>query len=179
VGTHGSGRRSERGAAAVEFALVVPLLLVLLFGTVTAGMAYSDHLGITNAVREGARFGSAMPYQQAAPLPVITPAQWADSIRTRVQQVYFNAGSSITTDQICVKLVDSTDTGVTGASALGTQCGVEPTLPSGMTTGSCVVKVWVSRPESIQLVIAPTLSFNIGAKSVSYYGLTTGSCAAS
>lgn len=177
MGTRGARQRSDHGAAAVEFALVVPLLLILLFGTVTAGLAYSDHLGITNAVREGARFGSAMPYQQST--PAITPAQWADSVRTRVQQVYFNAGSTVTTDQICVKLVDSTGAGVTGAAALGTQCGAEPTAPSGMSTGSCAVKVWVSRPETIQLVVAPTYSFNIGAKSVSYYGLTTGSCTAS
>jgi Flp pilus assembly protein TadG len=171
--------RAEGGAAAVEFALVVPLLLVLLFGMVTGGLAYSDHLGVTNAVREGARFGAAMPYQQTAPLTVITPGQWADSVRTRVQQVYFNAGSNITTDQICVKLVDSADAAVTGASSLGASCGDEPAAPSGMAAGSCAVKVWVSRPQSISLVVAPSLSFTIGAKSISYYGLTSGTCVAS
>lgn len=47
--------RSERGAAAVEFALILPLLTVLLFGIIEFGRAYNAQVTLTHAVREGAR----------------------------------------------------------------------------------------------------------------------------
>jgi hypothetical protein len=165
-------RGEERGAVAVEFALVLPLLLLLLFGLVYTGLAYSDHLAVTNAVREGARFGAAVDYTP-------NPTTWATSVRTRVQDVYFNAGSTLPTADICVKLVDSSGVGVLNAAALGSDCGPEPPAPSNMATGSCAVKVWVRKPAQIDLVVAPTLTFRIGAQSVSYYGRTGGSCTAS
>jgi Flp pilus assembly protein TadG len=47
--------RSEGGQAAVEFALVVPLLLALLLGIVQAGVAFNHYLAITDATRAAAR----------------------------------------------------------------------------------------------------------------------------
>jgi Flp pilus assembly protein TadG len=49
--------RSERGASAVEFALVLPLLLFLTFGLIEFGILLFDKAVITNASREGARTG--------------------------------------------------------------------------------------------------------------------------
>jgi Flp pilus assembly protein TadG len=46
---------TERGAAAVEFALIVPILLVLIFGIVEFSRLYNVQLSLTNAAREGAR----------------------------------------------------------------------------------------------------------------------------
>ncbi len=51
------GRNRERGAAAVEFALVLPMLLLMLFMIVEFSIALYDKAVITNASREGARFG--------------------------------------------------------------------------------------------------------------------------
>jgi len=45
----------ERGAAAVEFALVVPLLVLLLFGIAELGRAYYVQTTISGAAREGVR----------------------------------------------------------------------------------------------------------------------------
>lgn len=47
--------RSERGAAAVEFALVLPILLVLVLGTIEFGRAYNTQISLTHAARESAR----------------------------------------------------------------------------------------------------------------------------
>ena len=52
--------RSQRGAAAVEFAVVLPLLLVLLFGIVEFSILLFDKALLTNASREGARAGIVM-----------------------------------------------------------------------------------------------------------------------
>jgi Flp pilus assembly protein TadG len=45
----------ERGSAAVEFALVVPVLLLILLGIVEYGRVYFMQNSITNAARVGAR----------------------------------------------------------------------------------------------------------------------------
>ena len=45
----------ERGAAIVEFAVIVPLFLMLVFGTIEAGWFFAQEVEIRNAVREGAR----------------------------------------------------------------------------------------------------------------------------
>lgn len=172
---NGYRSRTERGASAVEFALVVPFLCLLLVGMITTGFTYSDHLSITNAVREGARFGASAVYTQTS--PSITPAQWASSIQTRVHDVYFNSGSTLTTGDVCVDLVDSSGTSVI-SGPVGNNCGTAPGAPTSMAAGSCAVKVWTRKPASITLVIAPTLNFNIGASSVSYYGRKAGSCTA-
>ena len=47
--------RSERGAAAVEMALMLPVLILLIGGIVDFGRAYYTQIMLTNAAREGAR----------------------------------------------------------------------------------------------------------------------------
>jgi Flp pilus assembly pilin Flp len=47
--------RREDGAAAVEFALLLPLLVLLLFGFIQFGLAFNTRIQATNAAREAAR----------------------------------------------------------------------------------------------------------------------------
>ena len=58
----------ERGASILEFALVLPILLVLVFGVIEFGIIFYDKAMLTNAVREGARYGivstSSLPANQ-------------------------------------------------------------------------------------------------------------------
>ena len=49
--------------AAVEFALVLPLLVVLLFVIVNGGLVYLDQLHLQSAARDGARVASVDPTQ--------------------------------------------------------------------------------------------------------------------
>ncbi len=47
--------RDEHGQTAVEFALVAPILIVLLLGIIQIGIAFHDYVTITDAARAGAR----------------------------------------------------------------------------------------------------------------------------
>ncbi len=61
--------RSESGASAVEFALLLPVLMLLLFGIIEFGLALHRQTILTNASREGARLGivqSSPPITAAA-----------------------------------------------------------------------------------------------------------------
>jgi Flp pilus assembly protein TadG len=48
----------DRGAVAVEFALLLPLLLLILFGIVDFGRALNAQITLTQAAREGVRLAS-------------------------------------------------------------------------------------------------------------------------
>ena len=54
----GSRRPGEHGAAAVEFALVLPILMMLVFGIVDFGYAMNRDTMLNNATREGVRAAS-------------------------------------------------------------------------------------------------------------------------
>lgn len=49
--------RSEKGASAVEFALLLPLLMLILFGIIEFALGLHRQAILTNASREGARLG--------------------------------------------------------------------------------------------------------------------------
>ncbi|QKE41830.1 MAG: pilus assembly protein [Ferrovum myxofaciens] len=59
---------SERGVAAVEFALIFPLMLLLMFGIIEFGTMMYDQIMVTNAAREGARWGSVQSVSLAHPI---------------------------------------------------------------------------------------------------------------
>ena len=54
-------RRRERGQSLVETAIVFPILLLLLAAVVDFGRAFDAYIVLTNAAREGARWGSVNP----------------------------------------------------------------------------------------------------------------------
>ena len=51
-------KTSERGAAAVEFAILLPVLLLILIGIMEFGRAFNVQITASNAAREGARYAA-------------------------------------------------------------------------------------------------------------------------
>lgn len=94
-----SRRLDSQGGAAVEFALVLPLLLLLLFGIVEFGLALYRFQAVAAAGREGARFG----IRHTVPRPT------AGDIERTVRNVLSQAGIPVTDLQVLV-------TGARGAS---------------------------------------------------------------
>jgi Flp pilus assembly protein TadG len=50
--------RSGTGQSLVEFSLILPVLLILVFGIIDFGMGLRSYISLTNATREGARFAA-------------------------------------------------------------------------------------------------------------------------
>jgi Flp pilus assembly protein TadG len=50
--------QDERGQTMVEFALVIPVLFMVLFGIIQFGILYNDYVTVTDAARVGARKGA-------------------------------------------------------------------------------------------------------------------------
>ncbi|TFD19264.1 TadE/TadG family type IV pilus assembly protein [Cryobacterium sp. TMS1-13-1] len=90
----------ERGAVAVEFALLLPVLVLLVFGIFEFGRVYNAQISITNAAREGARYmaihNNAPPAKTVAvnAAPSLSPALVAANVT--VSPLECVAGSSVT-----------------------------------------------------------------------------------
>lgn len=63
----------EEGASVVEFAIILPLLLTMLFGIIEFGILLYDKAVLTNACREGTRYGivSRVPRRTAAEIQTV------------------------------------------------------------------------------------------------------------
>jgi len=62
---HSSRSPRQRGQAAVETALLLPALVILLFGIIMTGFTFYAFIQVSNAAREGARAGSLYRITQA------------------------------------------------------------------------------------------------------------------
>ena|SRR5690349_14622267 len=51
-------RRCQRGAAAIEFAIAVPVMVVMIYGIFQVGLIYEANAGMQHALGEGARFAT-------------------------------------------------------------------------------------------------------------------------
>jgi Flp pilus assembly protein TadG len=76
--------RGQKGQNLVEFALILPVLLLLLMGIIDFGYVFIAYTGLFNAAREGARYG------------IVRPIPSAD-IETRARQMMFLVDSSAAT----------------------------------------------------------------------------------
>jgi Flp pilus assembly protein TadG len=96
--------RGDRGAAAVEFALVMPVLLVLVVGIAEFGRAYNVQTTLSGAAREGVRVmavkndpAAARAATKAAASPVsLTDAQISISPTTCVSSPTATASATVT-----------------------------------------------------------------------------------
>jgi Flp pilus assembly protein TadG len=161
-------RRRDRGAVAVEFALVMPIVVMLLIGTITTGLSYSQALGVTNAVREGARFGATADASNGS---------WGSDVIVRVRGTQFDDAGGTTA--ICVQLVKN------GAAVPGkTSCdpasagGPTLTMPSvtaypavpAVPANTCVVRVIAARNYTISAVpLLPPINKTLVRGSVARY----------
>ena len=89
--------RNEDGGSAVEFAIICPLLFIVLFGIIEFAVLLYDKAMITNASREGARAGIVFNFDPSGPTRITD-----EEIRTIVGSycathlISFGSGSTLT-----------------------------------------------------------------------------------
>jgi Flp pilus assembly protein TadG len=143
--------RREGGAAAVEFALILTLLILLVFGIIQLGLAYNRYQGLQAAAREGARVASIGGSQT--------------DIRDRVRQ----SQSLFASSDVLVRIDYSTDNGSSfpgpaicsdssgsnqcnspgaphpcGVAGIGNLIRVTAEVPSSKTQYAIVIPLWGS-----------------------------------
>ncbi len=115
------GGRGERGAAMVEMALVMPLLLMLVFGIIEFGIAFNNRLTVGNATQSAARVGSAIGTGPRADIEVL------NALEQGLFQLPNNGKDII--KEVWVYKADAT--GAPASSCPGSVCNVysyDPTL---------------------------------------------------
>lgn len=155
----------------VEFALVFPVLVILIMGMFSGGIAYNQKLQITHATREGARYGASLSAAQSFP-----SGTWAQNVRNLVIERADGdlSGPGVS---VCVALVEgSPATVVTGPNAVTsyatTGAGAASSAPCDPTETYAVtandvgrrVQVVVSRPGKIDTAILPATNFTMSSE---------------
>jgi Flp pilus assembly protein TadG len=87
------GRRSERGAELIEFALILPLLIFIILGLVDFGFMFQRFEVVTNAAREGARIA-------------VLPGYLEPDVTARVTSYLTNGGVAATTSNTSVSVTN-------------------------------------------------------------------------
>lgn len=88
-----SSRRTprQRGAYAVEYALIFPVFFLLFYGTLAYGLAFSMRLGLQQAAEEGVRAGLRYQTQLDPDDRQITLREAAAEARTRISARWISA----------------------------------------------------------------------------------------
>jgi TadE-like protein len=133
-GPHGRGRNRQRGQTTLEFALVIPLFSVLLFGVLDAGRIVWANSSLAESAREAARFAivhggwantqcpvgpptpevaARLPIPPSASCPYPSPSKQA--VVDRASALAFAPGSNLVV-HVCYGEGCSGDTDAPGAS---------------------------------------------------------------
>lgn len=89
-------RRADRGAVLVEAAIVIPLVLLLVFGALEFSLAFKESGTVESAARAGARTASTFGRTDEwdiAPRPPADPTLYGDATRRAVASVVEGIGS--------------------------------------------------------------------------------------
>ncbi len=111
---HTRVRRLDRqGQSLVEFAILLPAFMIVLFGMLEFGLAFSHHLTLEYATREGARVGAALADGTKTTLCAPNTFENVDDlIIAAVQRVLTSPGSRVPPDQVTeIRIYKADDSG--------------------------------------------------------------------
>lgn len=167
--------RSHEGASAVEFALVLPILVILLFGIFTVGMAYNVKLVANHAARDAARFGATLHIQDANDDGVMDQS-WFEDVRDRAVEAgegHFgdlSGGSFTGVDGAVICVAYNDDSGWLMYEWEGTNA---PTSPGGPcftdTLSGKRVQVRLDRDAAFNIVFLPPRTLTLTSEAVTRF----------
>lgn len=147
----------------VEFALTLPVLIMLLLGIFTGGMAWNQRQSVTYATADGARYAAAVP-----PTQTFSSGTWQSNVR---QLVIDRAGGDLSGSgtTVCVALVTGSGSGVavrtpaSSFSSSGAPCIANETYPTTANDNGLRVQIVATRPAQIELGLFGTINVTITA----------------
>ena len=135
----------------VEFALILPLLMMLILGMFTGGLAYNQKQEMTHATREGARYAATVPLSTT----FSNGGTWQDNVR---QLIVDRSNGDLASAQVCVSLVSGSPGDVTNpftvirtTAAGSAACIPGQTYPTSATDDGRRVQVTANKPATIEL----------------------------
>ena len=133
----------QRGQSAVEITLLLPLLLVLLFGILLSGFTFYAFIQVSNAAREGARAGSEYRITQAS-------NNWA-SLNDPVRKAIYDTSASPPTSALGYLSPTPPSFNVTSSDVTTTSVDVDG---DGVISAGDQLKVTVTYRYTLPLVSA-------------------------
>jgi hypothetical protein len=146
----------DDGAAMVEMAFVFALLMMLLVGTTTSAIAFSQNNSIENSAREASRY--------AATLPEAGTTDWLRDVRDVARAAaQGNLDTSVNGQYICVSYYDGSSwTGLKDTG--GTEAASGSCYSDGLPADQARIQVVTGRDTEIQVVLfSPDLSLEARA----------------
>jgi hypothetical protein len=146
----------------VEFALTLPLLMIILLGMFTGGLAWNQKLAVTNGVREGSRFGATLPVANSVCGSGSGSVDcWLSQVADVTQSASENElGSSVSSRSVCVTYISTTTTRSLTRTSSGDSYSTGSTCFSDGRTDARV-QVTASRTATIEFMVftmTPTLA---------------------
>jgi Flp pilus assembly protein TadG len=93
-------QRDERGASVLEFAMIAPVLFMLVLGIFTGSQAYNQKLSLTSAAREGGRWGATQATNG------VTNATWLANVAAQVEnRANGDLAPSVSNRTLCVAII--------------------------------------------------------------------------
>ena len=130
-------RDDQAGAAAVEFALILPVLLTVVFGIIAFGILFAQQLSLGNGARQGARFG-------------VVPNNTCLDIKSQVQSGSQTIGMKAA--DIAVKV----SRGTTEVASTDLNCSSNPTkVPCQGSTSGDKLFIYATYPSKVTVPLVP------------------------
>lgn len=135
----------------MEFALVLPVLMLIVLGLISTGLTLSHQLSVSLAAREAARYGATLPASQCQPTSACGGRTWAQLVQAVAVQ---RAGGEVAAPGVCVALVQGPGTAPVAVDASHTtaggtaSCYVDHSADSGSR-----IQIAITRPDEIQLLV--------------------------
>jgi Flp pilus assembly protein TadG len=170
--------REDRGASAVEFALLLPLFVMLTIGTISAGFAFHTWLAVTHGAQESSRFAATLSIKASAADDGGTVGTWLTEVGSRAAAASnIDTTSTVPGTYICVAVVSSSNvppvnnhmTMEAGPSGVMTSSGVlGGSCPDADAVAGDFVQTYVSQPVDFNYVLGSS-ELTVAGKSVSRY----------
>ena len=155
---HVERAHGDRGAVLVEFAMVLPILAMLLFGLLSAGIAWNQNLALASAARSGGRYAATLPTTNYTSLN-----DYLDAIATRViGSADGNLATTVAGRSICVAYVHPDGTETLDQNTSRTETGNGTVTRATGTNAKCFTDSQTSSDTRIQILVQRTGDIQTG-----------------